>query len=153
MKRKLANCPACGGLLEFPLSTALVTVCGYCHSVLAHEGKNLEDHGKVADLVETDSRIYCGLNGRFGKKPFEVIGRVQYQHPAGGVWTEWYLKFPADKVRWLAEAQGKWYLLVEKKLAENVSLPEFDSLEPGHRFELAGGQALIVAERGIATAK
>ena len=38
MKRKVANCPACGGLVEFQLSTALVTVCGYCHSVLAREG-------------------------------------------------------------------------------------------------------------------
>ncbi len=153
IKRRIANCPACAGPIEFRLSTSLVTVCDYCQSVVARTDKRLEDLGKVADLAETGSPLQRGLTGVFEKKAFEIVGFVQYQHPAGGVWTEWYLKFPADKVRWLAEAQGKWYLLVEKKLAENVSLPEFDSLEPGHRFELAGGQALIVAERGIATAK
>ena len=59
MKRKVANCPACGGLVEFQLSTALVTVCGYCRSVLARAGKNIEDHGKVADLIygETIERV------------------------------------------------------------------------------------------------
>lgn len=151
MKRKLANCPACGGLLEFPLSTALVTVCSYCHSVLAHEGKNLEDHGKVADLVETDSRIYRGLNGRFGKKPFEVIGRVQYQHPAGGVWDEWYLTFPGDQVKWLAEAQGKLYLMAEKRVKDQTPLPGFEVLAVGESLELPGGKTLIVAEKGLAT--
>ncbi len=153
MKRRVANCPACGGLIEFQLSTALVTVCGFCHSVLAREGKNIEDHGKVADLVETDSRISLGQSGRLGKKPFEVVGRVQYQHPAGGVWDEWYLKFPGDLVRWLAEAQGKLYITTEKRVSGQTPLPDFETLSVGESLELPGGKTLLVAEKGLATTR
>ena len=153
MKKRIANCPACGGLVEFQLSTALVTVCDFCHSVVARTDKKLEDHGKVADLVETNSPIKRGLTGQFEKKSFEVVGRVQYQHPAGGVWDEFYLKFPGDKVRWLAQAQGKFYLTTEKRLNENSQIPGFESLSPGHRFQLPDGKTLVVAESGIATAR
>ena len=145
MKRKVANCPACGGLVEFQLSTALVTVCGYCHSVLARAGKNIEDHGKVADLVETDSRISRGMTGRLGKKPFEVVGRVQYQHPAGGVWDEWYLQFPGDQVKWLADAQGRLYLMAQKRVSGQTPLADFESLTVGESLELPGGKRTVRA--------
>lgn len=152
MKRRIANCPACGGPVEFQLSTALVTVCEFCHSVLARKDKRLEDHGKVADLVETGSRISCGLSGRFEKKHFEVVGRVQYQHPAGGVWDEWYLRLPGDRVKWLAEAQGRFYMLTEKTVSDQTPMPPYDSLSAGHRLELPGGKVLFVAEKGVAKA-
>jgi len=153
MKKRVANCPACGGPVEFQLSTALVTVCEFCHTVVARTDKRLEDHGKVADLVETNSPVKRGQMGTFEKKEFEVVGQVQYQHPAGGVWDEWYLKFPADRVRWLAYAQGKFYLTTEKRLSESTPLPAFESLTPGHRFQLPDGKTLVVAESGIATAR
>ena len=142
MKPKIANCPACGGPVEFQLSTALVTVCDFCHTVVARADKKIEDHGKVADLIETNSPIKRGLTGTFDKKEFEVVGQVQYQHPAGGVWDEWYLKFPGDRVRWLAAAQGKFYLTTEKRLRENTQLPDFESLTPGHRFQLPDGKQI-----------
>ena len=152
MKRRFANCPACGGPMEFELSTALVKVCEFCHSVVARTDKRLEDHGKVAELVETDSPIHQGATGKFEKKRFDVVGRVQYRHPAGGVWNEWYLKFPEDRVRWLAEAQGKFYLTVEKRLREQTVLPDYESLSAGYRFDLPDGKSFAVAEKGIATA-
>jgi len=152
MKRRVANCPACGGPVEFQLSTALVTVCDFCHSVVARTDKKLEDHGKVADLVETNSPLRRGMIGTFAGKNYEVVGRVQYRHPAGGVWDEWYLKFPNDRVKWLAHAQGKFYLTTEKRLTEGASLPTFDSLSPGESFDFPGAKKLVVAERGVATA-
>ncbi len=150
MKRRVANCPACGGHVEFQLSTALVTVCEFCRSAVARIDKRVEDHGKVADLVETGSPLARGISGRFEKKHFEVAGRVQYQHPAGGVWNEWYLQFPTDRVRWLAEAQGKLYMMTEKRLSEATPLPDFESLEAGHRVSLPGGGELVVVEKGVA---
>lgn len=153
MRPKIANCPACGGPVEFQLSTALVSVCEFCHTVVARADKKLEDHGKVADLVETNSPVKRGSVGHFEKKEFEVVGQVQYQHPAGGVWDEWYLKFPGDRVRWLACAQGKYYLTTEKRLSEQTQLPGFEALTPGHRFQLPDGKTLVVAESGIATAR
>lgn len=153
MKKRIANCPGCGGPVEFQLSTALVTVCEFCHSVVARTDKKLEDLGKVADLVETNSPVKRGMSGTFEKKHFDVVGRVQYQHPAGGVWDEFYLKFPNERVRWLAMAQGKFYVTTEKRLSEGVTLPGFGELTPGYRFKLADGTALTVAESGVATAR
>jgi len=153
MKKRLANCPGCGGPVEFQLSTALVTVCDFCHTVVARGDKSVEDHGKVADLVETNSPFRRGQTGTYGKKHFEIVGRVQYQHPAGGVWDEWYLKFPGDKVRWLAAAQGKFYLTTERRVSDDAALPAFSSLKPGHKLQLPDGKTLVVAESGIATAR
>lgn len=153
MKQRIANCPSCGGPIEFQLSTALVTVCDFCHSVIARTDKSLEDHGKVADLVETNSPIKRGMTGQFEKKNFDIVGRVQYQHPAGGVWDEYYLRFPGDRVRWLAAAQGKFYLTTEKRLNENSGVPGYADLKPGRRFEFGEGKSLVVAEMGVATAR
>lgn len=153
MKKRIANCPACGAPVEFQLSTALVTVCDFCQTVVARTDKSVEDHGKVADLVDTGSPISRGQSGLFEKKRFEVVGRVQYQHPAGGVWDEWYLKFPGDRVRWLANAQGKFYLTSEKRLSSETSLPSFEDLNPGHRLQMPGNKTFVVAESGVATAR
>lgn len=153
MKKRMVACPACAAPVEFKLGTALVTVCDFCRSIVARGDKKVEDHGKVADIVETNSPIHRGLSGKYQKKHFEVVGRVQYQHPAGGVWNEWYLRFPGDKVGWLAEAQGKFYLMFEKHFSDEVKLPSFDSLEIGHRFEIPGGGGFSVAEKGVASAR
>lgn len=153
MKRRIASCPACAAPVEFKISTSLVAVCEFCHTIVARADKRVEDHGKVADLVDTGSPIHRGATGKFENKPFEVIGRVQYQHPAGGVWNEWYLQFPAERVGWLAEAQGQFYLMSKKRLPENVSLPDFDSLSVASPVALPGAEDLIVAEKGVATAR
>ena len=161
-KQRIVACPACAAPVEFQLSTALVTVCDFCRSVVARGDKSVEDHGKVADLIETSSPIHRGLSGKYHKKRFEVVGRVQYQHPAGGVWNEWYLQLPGDKVGWLAEAQGKFYLMFERRFASDAVLPSFDELSVGHRFALspatqpateAAKGGFIVAEKGVATAR
>ena len=107
MKRRGTVCPACGGPVEFQIGSAAVTICEFCNSAVARTDKKIEDYGKVADLVETDTRLRRGYSGRFNKKRFQVVGRVQYSHPAGGVWDEWYLAFPGDRWGWLAYAQGK----------------------------------------------
>jgi hypothetical protein len=153
MKQRLANCPACGGPVEFQLSLSLVTICEFCHTVVARADKSVADHGKVADLVETDSPIHRGTTGKFDKKPFEVMGRVQYQHPAGGVWNEWYLQFPENRIGWLAEAQGLLYLMSKKRLPPEATLPDFESLSPGTSVTLSDRKDLVVAEKGIATAR
>lgn len=149
--KRIGSCPACGAPVEFKLSAALVTICDSCHSVVARGDKRLEDHGQVADLTETDSPVDVGMRGKFERKSFEVVGRVQYRHPAGGVWDEYYLKFPGDKVRWLAVAQGKLYLTTERRPSQQTPLPSIDSLKVGDQLRLADGKGLVIAETGVAT--
>lgn len=150
MKRRKTACPSCGAPTEFTVGS-VVSVCEFCQSVVARTDRKVEDIGKVAELVETASRLRCGLSGTFNKKHFTVVGRVQYQHPAGGVWDEWYLAFPGGRWGWLAEAQGKTYLMFQRKLSSKVSVPAFDSLEIGSAVKL-GSSEFSVTEQGVATA-
>ncbi len=149
MKHRSAACPACGGPVEFKVSSSLVTVCEFCDSVVARADRKVEDHGKVADLVLTNSPLRRGMSGKFKHKRYDVVGRVQYGHPAGGVWDEWYLAFPGDKWGWLAEAQGKRYLMFERKLSGTTQLPAFDDLVVGRTVKL-GKSEFTVAEKGVA---
>ncbi|MGB0758240.1 MAG: DUF4178 domain-containing protein [Rubripirellula sp.] len=150
MKRRKAACPSCGAPVEFTVGS-VVSVCEFCQSAVARTDRKVEDIGKVAELVETSSRLRCGLSGTFNRKSFTVVGRVQYQHPAGGVWDEWYLAFPGGRWGWLAEAQGKTYLMFQRKVSGKVKIPEFDQLELGSAVKL-GDSEFNVTERGVATA-
>jgi hypothetical protein len=153
MKRRVGQCPACGAEVEFKLSASLVTICEFCHSAVARGDRQLADHGKVADLVETNPPVQIGTTGRFEERRFEVVGRVQYDHPAGGVWDEFYLRLGGDKVMWLAAAQGRLYVTRERKPSEKAALPAIDSLQPGAGLEIAGVGRLVVAESGVAKAR
>src|SRR5262245_57394322 len=63
-----ASCPACGGPVRFKVSSALVTVCEFCRTVVARTDRAIEDLGKVAAIVETDSPLQLGLKGTFRGK-------------------------------------------------------------------------------------
>jgi len=145
-----APCPACGAPVEFKVSASLVTICPYCTSVIARGDKKLEDHGKVADLVETQSPLKLGLKGRFRGKPFRLVGRVQYNHSAGGVWDEWYAQFPNSKWGWLSEAQGRFYMTFRPKNRDTSWIPPLDTLQAGETAKLKG-DTFTVAEVGQGT--
>ncbi|HTN77955.1 MAG TPA: DUF4178 domain-containing protein, partial [Pirellulaceae bacterium] len=151
MKQIEAPCPACGAPVEFRVSSSLVTVCAYCHSVVARGDRELKDLGKVAALVETDSPLELGLTGKFRDKPFEIVGHVQYRHAAGGVWDEWYAAFPGDRWGWIAEAQGRIYLTFRAKKSQATALPDADMLLVGAQLDLGEAGTLVVQEIGTAT--
>lgn len=149
MKVRTANCPACAGPIEFKVSSSLVTVCEFCHSVVARGDKQPEDHGKVADLVELKSPLMLGMTGRFRDRRFEVVGRVQYQHPSGATWNEWYLLLVGETWGWLAEAQGRLYLMFERRLKATAAMPAFEAIQLGQTFDLMKGK-FTVSEKGTA---
>lgn len=144
-----ANCPACAGPVEFLCRTSLVAVCPSCQTVVARGDKKLEDHGRVADIVETQSSLKIGVRGRFRTTPFYIVGRTQYQHSAGGVWDEWYCAFPNGKWGWLAEAQGRFYVTFEKSVSTE-HLPKAEELADGQVVRL-GDTDYTVAEVGVGT--
>src|SRR5262249_5624840 len=92
----------------------------------------------------TQSPLELGLSGKIGDQHFELVGRAQMLHPAGGVWDEWYASFSDGRWGWLAEAQGRFYLLFQQPLPETP--PPFDSLAVGARAYLD----LVVAEKTVA---
>lgn len=129
MSERVASCPSCGGEITFRTGDAAVVICPYCHSVVARGDRDLETLGKVADLVDTGSPLAVGAPGRFEGHAFELTGRIQMRHAAGGIWDEWYAHFEDGRWGWLAEAQGRFFLTFETKAPG--PLPDFSALHPG----------------------
>ena len=143
------TCPGCGGAVVFGVGTGAVAVCEYCRSVVARSDRGVENLGKVADLIDTGSGLRVGLEGRYDGVPFRLTGRAQLEHPAGGVWDEWYAAFDDGRWGWLAEAQGRFALMFEQPDA-GPNLPPYAEIDPGVELRL-GGQEYVVSEEGVAT--
>ncbi|MFM8570233.1 MAG: DUF4178 domain-containing protein, partial [Pirellula sp.] len=90
------------------------------------------------------------MTGSYRNKSFCITGRVQYKHPSGAVWDEWYLSFPGERWGWLAEAQGNLYLMFEQKTKTGSRLAQFETLDLGHEFKVRD-ESLEVTEKAIAT--
>ncbi|MBS1793255.1 MAG: DUF4178 domain-containing protein [Acidobacteria bacterium] len=145
-----ANCPSCAAPIEFQKGSTIVLVCPFCRSAVARTDRGLDDLGKVAEIVDSESPLRLGLKGHFKGQRFELTGRAQLRHELGGVWDEWYATFSNGWVGWLAEAQGRFYLTFYQPLPENAQLPSFDALHLGQPVEIPG-QSLMVTEKGTAT--
>lgn len=148
-----ANCPSCAAPIEFKQGSSIVLICPFCRSAVARTDRNLEDLGKVAEIAESESPLRVGLKGIWNNNNFELTGRAQNRHQAGGVWDEWYATFSNGWVGWLAKAQGRFYLTFYRPLPENARLPSFDFLRLGQVVpQIPASTPLTVAEKGTATA-
>ncbi|MEZ4400583.1 MAG: DUF4178 domain-containing protein [Kofleriaceae bacterium] len=145
------GCPTCGAEVEFRYDDSFVRVCDSCQAAVVRGDRGVETLGKVADLVPTASPLALFADGRWAGQGFILVGRAQYQHPAGGVWDEWYAKLDDGRWGWLAEAQGRFYLTFETVGAGE--LPWWSHVFPGATVPLEddGPRLYTVGERGIAT--
>jgi len=147
-----ANCPSCAAPIEFQKGSTIVIICGFCRSAVARTDRGLEDLGKVAEIVDSQSPLKLGLKGEFKGQRFQLTGRAQLRHELGGVWDEWYATFSNGWVGWLAEAQGNFYLTFFQPLPSNAQLPSFESLQLGQSLpEIPNQTPLMVTEKGTAT--
>ncbi|MEO5858765.1 MAG: DUF4178 domain-containing protein [Pyrinomonadaceae bacterium] len=138
--------------MEFQSGSTIVLVCPFCRSALARTDRGLADLGKVAEIAESESPLKLGLKGEFKGNRFELTGRAQMKHQAGGYWDEWYATFSNGWVGWLAEAQGRFYLTFYQPLPEGVSLPSYEGLQLGQFVsEIPSQTPLMVQEKGVAT--
>lgn len=148
-----SNCPSCAAPVEFKAGSTIVLVCPFCRSAIARTDRGLQDLGKVAEIVESQSPLKLGLKGEFRGVGFELTGRAQLKHELGGFWDEWYATFSNGWVAWLAEAQGNFYLTFYRPTPEGTRLPSFEQLQVGQPVaEIQSPTPMIVVEKGIATA-
>ncbi|MDT7808514.1 MAG: hypothetical protein QOJ70_2327 [Acidobacteriota bacterium] len=146
-----ASCPACGAQVLFKTGSSVVVVCEFCNSVVARTDRGVEDLGKVSDVAESGSPLGVSLRGTYLGVAFELTGRAQLQHAAGGFWDEWYAAFEDGRWGWLAEAQGRFYLTFRIQVPAPNALPTFDSLQLGQQVWAIPAQSPpVVAEKGTA---
>ena len=72
-----AQCPTCGGPIEFKVGSSFLVVCPHCKSAIARTDRELKDLGKVAALADTESPLRVGLSGKYFSHPFTITGRAQ----------------------------------------------------------------------------
>ena len=149
MSALAASCPSCGAPVSFKSGSSIVLICSYCRSVVARTDRELRDIGRVAELVETGSPLQLGLQGQWRGVAFELTGRAQMGHEAGGVWDEWYATFTNGQTGWLAEAQGRFYLTFVQKVEANV-IPPIGQLKLGAPLSIPAPSILVTAEKGLA---
>ncbi len=148
-----ANCPSCAAQIEFKSGSSIVVICQFCRSAVARTDRALEDLGKIADVMQTQSPLKVGLKGLWNNQRYELTGRAQNRHQLGGTWDEWYATFSNGWVGWLAEAQGKFYLTFYQPLPPGTQIPSFQELQLGQSVpQIPAKVPLMVAEKGIATA-
>jgi hypothetical protein len=104
MSQPQANCPGCGAPVQFRWSSAVQTVCPFCHSILVRSDLDLKKVGTVADLPPDPSPIQLLTSGTYNNKKFDVIGRIIYEYEQGG-WNEWHIVFSDGTSGWLSDAQ------------------------------------------------
>lgn len=142
-----AQCPSCGGPIEWKLGSSAALVCPWCRFSVVRTDRDLRAIGRIADLVPTAPIMAVGDYGTIDGEEFVVGGRLQLDHGAGP-WDEWYVELPRQRRwGWLAKAQGRFYLTMP---VETSGLPAFDHMTPGTAGRLpgAGDVDWTVAERG-----
>ena len=130
-----AICPSCGAPVVFKSSASFHAVCDFCRSTLVRHGSELENLGRMADLLEDASPIQLGSEGNYKGVHFAVIGRIQLRY-AAGLWNEWYILFDDQRGGWLSDANGEY--IVSFLTPPGETLPEFSTIVPDQHHLLAG---------------
>ena len=142
----VGQCPSCGAPVEFRPGAGKVKICDHCHTVVLRGEAKLENLGRVADLVDTESPLKVGLAGRSSGEGFTVVGRIQKAN-AAGTWDEWCLAFDDGRTAWLSESEGEWNLMFP---LENLALPRPNDLRPLFTFPVRD-KTFVVEEVDRAT--
>lgn len=135
-----ANCPSCGAPVVFKSSASFHGVCEFCRSTLVRHGGDLENLGRMADLLEDASPLRLGSEGQHRGVHFAVVGRIQLRY-AAGIWNEWYLLFDDQRGGWLSDAGGEY--LISFLAPPGAPLPEFAALMPNDELKLAGRDFIV----------
>ena len=132
---KSANCPSCGAPVSFRSAVSVYAVCEFCRSTLLRSGEDLQNLGRMADLLEDATLIQIGTEGSYRGIHFAVLGRIQLKHESG-LWNEWHLLFDDGRSGWLSEAGGEFIVSAQVPVAD--PLPAFEDLAPETPVRIAG---------------
>ena len=156
-RRWEAPCPNCGATVPFASPSSPYAVCSYCRSTVVRDGDSLRRIGVSAELIDTRNRLQLGVSGVYAKRPFMLVGRVQYEYgedtsaSIDGRWTEWHAAFDDGRHAWLSEDNDQYVLAFDRD--DNGGAPSSAALRVGESLRLASGEwrlASIVHARASA---
>ena len=127
-------CPSCGAPVRFRGATSIVSVCPFCKSTLVRKGVDIENIGRQAELLEDQTPIRIGADGKHRGVGFNVVGRIQFRYESG-IWNEWHVLFADGKSAWLSDASREY--TITYPIPPQVVKP-FEQLKPGAALHLLG---------------
>ncbi|MCP5196926.1 MAG: DUF4178 domain-containing protein [Gammaproteobacteria bacterium] len=130
---KITHCPACGATITFQSAISILTICAHCKSTLIRHDLELENLGRMAELLPDSSPIQLGAAGVYRKVHFTVVGRIQLRY-SQGIWNEWYLLFANQRNGWLGETLGHY--VVSFLIEPPEPLRPFAELRAGDHLSL-----------------
>lgn len=133
-KSRNVACPSCGAPVRFRGATSIVSVCPFCKATLVRAGVDIENIGKQAELLEDQTPIRIGADGRHRGVAFNVVGRIQFRYE-GGSWNEWHVLFADGKSGWLSDASREY--TITYPIPPQVVKP-FEELKPGAALHILG---------------
>ena len=130
-----APCPGCGAPVEFRSAQSTHAVCGFCQSTVVRQGDVLSRLGKMAELFDDHSPLQLFATGTYNKRPFTLIGRLQYK-TTDGTWAEWNAFFDDGTNGWLAEDNGA-YVFTQPD-TQSMNMPPADRYVVGRSVSVSG---------------
>jgi len=140
-------CPSCGASIEFKSTSSVLAVCEFCRTTVLKDAGSVVNLGKMSEVLEDYSPLQIGTAGRFERRSFTLIGRLQLQY-SDGFWNEWYVLFDDGSTGWLSDASGQFVMTFQTEVTEQ--LPSFERLVPTTRV-IVSGHAFAASD--IRTAK
>lgn len=110
-----AACPNCGNSVPFRSEFSTHAVCAYCDTMVVRTASGVENLGKVAEIQQDGSPLQVGVQGEYGGKSFQIIGRIQLSY-GDGYWNEWHLMFSNGASGWIGEAMGEYFVSYESEV-------------------------------------
>ncbi|WP_338845915.1 DUF4178 domain-containing protein [Massilia sp. W12] len=107
------------------------------------DADSVKDLGKMSAVLEDYSPFQIGTSGRFGKRSFTIIGRIQLSYEAGR-WNEWYCMFDDGETGWLGDSSGLYTFTLERDVPQE-RMPAFSALQVGRAMKFEGN-SYIAAE-------
>ncbi len=146
-RRWEAPCPNCGATVPFASPSSPYAVCSYCRSTVVRDGDSLRRIGVSAELIDTRNRLQLGVSGVYAKRPFMLVGRIQYEYGEAsetgaasidGRWSEWHAAFDDGRHAWLSEDNDQYVLAFDRD--DHGGAPASAALRVGESLRLASGE-------------
>ncbi len=134
-RKYTAPCPGCGAPVEFRSAQSTHAVCGFCQSTVVRNGDVLSRIGKMAELFDDHSPLQLFASGKYQKRNFTLIGRLQYK-TAEGTWAEWNAMFDDGQSGWLAEDNGAY--VITQPDTQQRNMPPADRYVVGNQVNVNG---------------
>ena len=108
--------------------------------MMASASRSMSAVVRGPELIDSRSRLQLGVRGEQDRRPFTLVGRVQYGYGEGvasldGTWTEWHALFDDGRSGWLSEDNDQYVIAFDRD--DNGGAPPFGALEVGQSLRLA----------------